>query len=467
MMYASPNRVTSHRLVALDVPTPSWMRAPGECPGMYALESAMDELALACGIDPIELRIRNEPREDPESGNPFSSRNLVACLRTGAERFGWADRAPQPAARRHGAVADGDGRRGVDLSRAAPPVRGERATRAGRQLRRRGRGRRHRHRRAHRADADRRRCARRSRPSACASSSATRGCPTGPVAGGSMGTGSWGSAVVKACRELVEGNGAEAHADTTDDVEADEEYARHGFGAQFVEVRVNAVTGEIRVPRALGVFATGHIVNPKTARSQLIGGMTMGLGMALLEETIIDARFGDFLNRDLAGYHVPTYADIGEIEVDLDRRGRPAPEPDGHEGHRRDRHRRHGRGRRECRPPRDRTSLPAPARSGSTTCCRRSREVSGGGRRTGGRSREARSGSSRACAPVSAAARSRRASRLAGFSGGYARGSHLVRRLDSCARPRRSAERHTTAGASNKERRCHEDCQGRALGRPD
>jgi xanthine dehydrogenase YagR molybdenum-binding subunit len=130
-----------------------------------------------------------------------------------------------------------------------------------------------------------------------------------------MGTGSWGSAVVKACRELVARNGTEAHADTTEDVEADEEYARHGFGAQFVEVRVNAVTGEIRVARALGVFATGHIVNPKTARSQLIGGMTMGLGMALLEESILDSRFGDFLNRDLAGYHIATYADPGEIEV--------------------------------------------------------------------------------------------------------------------------------------------------------
>ncbi|MDX6620816.1 MAG: xanthine dehydrogenase YagR molybdenum-binding subunit, partial [Gaiellales bacterium] len=109
MMYASPNRVTSHRLAALVVPTPSWMRAPGECPGMYALESAMDELALACGLDPIELRVRNEPREDPETGNPFSSRNLIACLRTGAERFGWADRALAPAVRRTGAWLAGVG----------------------------------------------------------------------------------------------------------------------------------------------------------------------------------------------------------------------------------------------------------------------------------------------------------------------------------------------------------------------
>ena len=108
-MYAAPDRLTTHRLVALDVPTPSWMRAPGECPGMFALESAMDELAIACGIDPIELRIANEPPEDPEKGIPFSSRNLVACLREGAERFGWAERDPTPGARRDGRWLVGTG----------------------------------------------------------------------------------------------------------------------------------------------------------------------------------------------------------------------------------------------------------------------------------------------------------------------------------------------------------------------
>jgi len=96
MMYAAPNRSTTHRLARLDVPTPAWMRAPGECPGMFALESAMDELAIACGLDPIELRVRNEPRVDPETGHPFSSRGLVACLREGARRFGWQSRNPQP-----------------------------------------------------------------------------------------------------------------------------------------------------------------------------------------------------------------------------------------------------------------------------------------------------------------------------------------------------------------------------------
>ena len=109
VMYAAPNRRTTHRLARLDVPTPAWMRAPGECPGMYALESAMDELAVACDLDPIELRVRNEPDVDPERGWRFSSRNLVACLREGAERFGWADRDRRPGARRDGAWLIGTG----------------------------------------------------------------------------------------------------------------------------------------------------------------------------------------------------------------------------------------------------------------------------------------------------------------------------------------------------------------------
>ena len=97
MMYAAQHRRTRHRVQALDVPIPSWLRAPGECPGMFALESAMDELANEVGIDPVELRIRNEPDVDPELGIAFSSRNLVGCLRRGAELFGWSDRDPRPA----------------------------------------------------------------------------------------------------------------------------------------------------------------------------------------------------------------------------------------------------------------------------------------------------------------------------------------------------------------------------------
>src|SRR5258706_1482366 len=108
-MYAAPNRRTTHRLARLDLPANSWMRAPGESPGMFALESAMDELAVACGLDPIELRVRNEPAVDPETGRPFSSRGLVACLREGAERFGWAKRDLQPRQRQAGRWLVGTG----------------------------------------------------------------------------------------------------------------------------------------------------------------------------------------------------------------------------------------------------------------------------------------------------------------------------------------------------------------------
>jgi xanthine dehydrogenase YagR molybdenum-binding subunit len=315
MLYASQNRHTSHRLAALNVPTPSWMRAPGECPGMFALESAIDELALACGIDPIELRIRNEPSVDPETGNPFSSRHLVECLREGAARFGWQDRDPRPGLRRDGRWLIGTG-----VAASTYPAR----RRPSQALVRReddgsyvvrlsaadiGTG-------ARTALTQIAADALEVGPDQVHVELGDSAFPAAPVAGGSMGTASYGSAVVKACRGLRASPGlAEFTADTAADVEADEPFARHGFGAQFVQVRVNTMTGEIRVPRALGVFAVGTMINPKTGRSQLLGGMTMGLSMALLEESVVDAEFGDYVTRDLATYHVATYADIGELEA--------------------------------------------------------------------------------------------------------------------------------------------------------
>jgi xanthine dehydrogenase YagR molybdenum-binding subunit len=140
--------------------------------------------------------------------------------------------------------------------------------------------------------------------------------PPGPVAGGSAGTASWGSAVAGACRSLrADPAREEALYDTAQDIADESELARHAFGAQFAEVRVDVDTGEVHVARALGVFAAGRILNPRTARSQLIGGMTMGIGMALLEESTIDREFGDYLNHDLAQYHVPVNADVRRIEV--------------------------------------------------------------------------------------------------------------------------------------------------------
>jgi len=323
MMYAAPNRRTTHRLARLDVPTPSWMRAPGETPGMYALESAMDELAIACGIDPVELRVRNDPEVDPESGNRFSSRNLVACLREGAERFGWSARDPQPGIRREGRWLVGTGvasstypaRRQPSSARASYEPAGGYVIEI--------------------AAADIGTGARTALTQIAADALdvpveevdvriGDSSLPEAFLAGGSMGNSSWGSAVIKACRELrakmaAEGSDAplSVEADTKEEVAAasKEPLAKHGFGAQFVEARVDVDTGEVRIPRALGVFAVGRIINPKTARSQLIGGMTMGIGMALHEESLIDLEFGDYLNHDLAGYHVPTNADIEDLEA--------------------------------------------------------------------------------------------------------------------------------------------------------
>jgi xanthine dehydrogenase YagR molybdenum-binding subunit len=135
------------------------------------------------------------------------------------------------------------------------------------------------------------------------------------LAGGSMGTASWGSAVTKACKALLAQGEGEVTVDTKDDIKAQANLARHAFGAQFAEVRVDVDSGEVRVPRMLGVFAVGRVINPKTARSQFIGGMTMGISMALLEESVMDREFGDYLNHDLAQYHVPACADIQDIEA--------------------------------------------------------------------------------------------------------------------------------------------------------
>ena len=149
--------------------------------------------------------------------------------------------------------------------------------------------------------------------------------PPAGLAGGSMGTASWGWPVVKAAGQLLErlaehpggipAGGLSVTASTRDEVKGLKDLSRHAFGAQFVEARVNAVTGELRVPRMVGVFAAGRIVNARTARSQFIGGMTMGLSMALHEEGVMDAQFGDYANHDLAGYHIATCADVGDIDV--------------------------------------------------------------------------------------------------------------------------------------------------------
>ncbi len=320
IMYATPNRRTSHRLAALDVPVPFWMRAPGECLGMFAGETAMDELAVACGIDPIEVRVRNEPATDPETGNPWSGRRLVDCLRTGAERFGWAGRDPTPGARVSGAWSIGTG-----VASATYPAMRMTGNSARVEF-----------------DADGRYSVRIAAAdigtgtwTALTQIAADAlGCPVeavdlrigdtdlpaATVAGGSSGISSWGTAIVTAADGFREKycdtpSPGDHHTGETPDNEAAERYALHSFGAHFAEVRVDRDTGELRVPRMLGVFSIGRAINPATLRSQLIGGMTMGLSMALHEESVRDNRFGHVVTQDFASYHISAHADVGAIEA--------------------------------------------------------------------------------------------------------------------------------------------------------
>ena len=320
MLYASATRKTSHRLAKLDVAVPFWMRAPGECPGVFALEVAMDELAIACDVDPIELRIRNEPDVDPETGNPWSDRRLVECLRTGADRFGWADRDPTPGARRDdewlvgtgvatavypamvmpgnsariehvapgrfavqiGAVDIGTGT-WTALTQIAADMLGCDVDAIDLQI----------------GDTD---------------------LPPASVEGGSSGISSWGGAIhaaVQAFRREHGDDPAVGAATTAEPPENEdaENYGMYSFGAHFVEARVSHYTGEIHLSRMLGVFSLGRVINPTTLRSQLIGGMTMGLSMALHEESVRDHRFGHIVTQDFASYHISSHADIPDIDA--------------------------------------------------------------------------------------------------------------------------------------------------------
>ncbi|MCS0599654.1 xanthine dehydrogenase family protein molybdopterin-binding subunit [Streptomyces sp. LP11] len=341
VMYATPALRSAHHVVPLDVPSPSWMRAPGEAPGMYALESAVDELAHALGTDPVDLRVRNEPGSEPGTGRPFSSRHLVECLREGARRFGWAGRDPRPRSRREGPLLIGTG-----VAAATYPVQVAPSTATAQAL----------------PDgtftirlnaADIGTGARTVLAQVAADALGVpldrvrtevgrSELPPAPLAGGSSGTASWGWAVHEACAELAArlaahtgpppAEGVEVRADTTGKADAESPYARHAFGAHFAETAVDTVTGEVRVRRLLGIFAAGRILNARTGRSQFTGGMTMGLGMALTEHSSLDPAFGDFTESDLAAYHVPAHADVPDIEADWIEEDDPHLNPMGSKG---------------------------------------------------------------------------------------------------------------------------------------
>jgi xanthine dehydrogenase YagR molybdenum-binding subunit len=324
VMYDADAHRTVTRVVRLNVPTPTWMRAPGEAPGSFALESALDELAEKCGVDPIELRLRNEPERGPVSGLPFTSRNLPACFREGARRFGWAERDPRPGLRRDGRWLVGTGTAAASFHAGAAPSTAVVTAEADGTFTVRI------------AAADIGTGARTALNLIAAD--ALEVTPDrvrmrigdsdfGPamIAGGSMGTRSWGWAVTAAARELRERlalgadippEGITVRSDTTEAVGALARAERHSYGAQFAEVGVDVTTGEVRVRRMLGIFAAGRIVNPLTARNQLVGGMTWGISMALHEEAIRDRATGGLYGADLAGYHVATNADVPLVEAD-------------------------------------------------------------------------------------------------------------------------------------------------------
>jgi xanthine dehydrogenase YagR molybdenum-binding subunit len=320
MMYSAASRKTTHRLAKLDVAVPFWMRAPGECPGMFALEVAMDELSVACDVDPIELRIRNDPEVDPETGHPWSDRRLVECLQTGAERFGWDDRDPTPGSRR-----DGEWLVGTGVASAVYPAMIQPGNSA---------------RIEHVAPG---RFAVQIGAVDIGTGTWTAltqiaadmlGCdvgavdlqigdtelPPASVEGGSSGISSWGRAIYAAVQAFRRQHGDEpavgaaATADAPENEEADK-YGMYSFGAHFVEARVSRHTGELHVSRMLGVFSVGRVINPTTVRSQFIGGMTMGLSMALHEESVRDHRFGHVVTQDLAAYHISSHADIPDIDA--------------------------------------------------------------------------------------------------------------------------------------------------------
>ncbi|GAA0188340.1 xanthine dehydrogenase family protein molybdopterin-binding subunit [Streptomyces thermocarboxydus] len=317
-MYDATAHRTENRVVRLDVPSPTWMRAPGEAPGSFALECALDELAEKCGLDPIELRLRNEPETGPVSGLPFAGRNVAACFREGARRFGWDARDPRTGVRRDGRWLIGTGTAAASYPAGTLPSTAAVTTEAGGTFTGLvsasdiGTGARtaltliaadalavpSERVRVHLGDSD-----------------------FGPsgIAAGSMGTRSWGWAVAAAAEELRERllpgvelppEGITVRSDTTQAIAALAAKERHTWGAQFAEVAVDVTTGEVRVRRMLGVFAAGRIVNPLTARNQLVGGMTWGISMALHEEAVRDPASGALYGADLAGYHVATHADV-------------------------------------------------------------------------------------------------------------------------------------------------------------
>jgi xanthine dehydrogenase YagR molybdenum-binding subunit len=348
LLYAGANRMTATRLAVLDLPESNAMRAPGEATGTMALEIAIDEMAEKLGLDPIEFRITNDTQVDPEQPERhFSQRSLIKCLQVGAERFAWSKRNP-----RAGKTRDGRWLIGMGVAAA---IRGNQVTKSAARARLDRHG-------TITVETDMTDIGTGSYTIIAQTAAETLGVPLDkvvvrlgdssfPVSSGSGGQ--WGgncstAGVYAACMKLREAvaqklgfNTADARfedghiqigartvplaqaaadadlvaEDAIDFGELSKKYQQSTFGAHFVEVAVDAATAEIRVRRMLAVCASGRILNPKTARSQVIGAMTMGVGAALMEELAVDKRRGFFVNHDLASYEVPVHADIPHQDV--------------------------------------------------------------------------------------------------------------------------------------------------------
>jgi xanthine dehydrogenase YagR molybdenum-binding subunit len=370
MLYAVPNQATTHKLVKLDVGTPTFMRAPGETSGSFALESAMDEMAYELNMDPLAFRLKNYAEMEPQEKKPWSEKSLRECYQIGADKFGWSRRNPKPRSMR-----DGNTLIGFGMATATYPANRSEASAIARIL-----------------------------PDGTAmAASGTQDLGTGtytvmtqvaadafgfpvdkvdfalgdsslphaPVSGGSQSVASVSPAVREAASQARGKLIAMAIADSAsplsggsiDDVTVDngwvisradpskrdpaaaviarnggkpieamattkpgdekQQFAFHSFGAVFTEVHVDADLGTIRVPRIVGVYDVGSLLNEKTAHSQLMGGLVWGIGSALTEKSELDARYGRYTNANLAEYHVPVNADIGLLDITL--LGKPDP----------------------------------------------------------------------------------------------------------------------------------------------
>ncbi|MFL5362256.1 MAG: aldehyde oxidoreductase molybdenum-binding subunit PaoC [Myxococcales bacterium] len=348
LLYAAPNRLSSMRLAVLDLPEGNAMRAPGEAPGMMALEIAVDEIAEKLGMDPVAFRIANDTQVDPEKpGRAFSLRRLNECLRLGADRFGWSKRNAQPAKMRDGQWLLGMG--------VAAAFRNNLLTKSAARVRLDRRG-------IVTVETDMTDIGTGSYTIIAQTAAEMMGVPLEnvvvllgdsayPVSSGSGGQ--WGAnnstaGVYAACMKLRESvakrlgfedadiafsdgqvrsgtrSAPLAQAARDGDLSAEDgieygdlakKYQQSTFGAHFVEVGVDVATAEIRVRRMLAVCEAGRVLNPKSARSQVIGAMTMGVGAALMEELVVDKRLGYFVNHDLAAYEVPVHADIPHQDV--------------------------------------------------------------------------------------------------------------------------------------------------------